>query len=200
VVERLGILGGTFDPPHIAHLILAEMAREQLRLDRVLWVPAADPPHKPGTVVAPIEHRLAMLRLALANNPDFEISLVDVERPGPHYSADMLEIVYERYAQPELIFLIGGDSLRDLPLWHQPWRVIQHAMLGVMQRTREEIDLRALEQQIPGIIDRILPVDAPLIELSSNLIRSLRAQSRSIRYMVPAPIEAYISSHSLYCD
>ncbi|MCC6905130.1 MAG: nicotinate (nicotinamide) nucleotide adenylyltransferase [Anaerolineae bacterium] len=200
MVERLGILGGTFDPPHIAHLILAEMAREQLRLDRVLWVPAADPPHKPGTVVAPIEHRLAMLRLALANNPDFEISLVDVERPGPHYSADMLEIVYERYAQPELIFLIGGDSLRDLPLWHQPWRVIQHAMLGVMQRTREEIDLRALEQQIPGIIDRILPVDAPLIELSSNLIRSLRAQSRSIRYMVPAPIEAYISSHSLYCD
>ena len=132
---RIGILGGTFDPVHMGHLVLAETARDTLRLDRVYFVPAADPPHKQGQVIAPKDDRLAMLELALASNAAFSISLIDLDRPGPHYTADMVELVREKLAaDDELWFLMGLDSLIDFPNWHDPERIRSTARLAAATR------------------------------------------------------------------
>lgn len=195
---RLGVLGGTFDPPHLAHLIHAEQAREQLALDCILWVPAADPPHKQDMPIASIEHRVAMLRLAISGHPAFELSLIDVQRPGPHYSVDMLDEVARCYPGAELFFLIGSDSLRDLPTWHNPTGLIAKATLAVMPRPGVQYDITQLEAALPGLSSRLILIDAPLLEISSRALRSHIAAGRTIRYMVPQAVEAYISEHSLY--
>jgi len=195
---RLGVLGGTFDPPHLAHLIHAEQAREQLALDRVLWVPAADPPHKQDMPIASVEHRVTMVRLAIADHPAFELSLIDVQRPGPHYSVDMLDEVARCFPGAELFFLIGSDSLRDLPSWHNPTGLIIKATLAVMPRPGVQYDITRLEVALPGLSNRLIPIDAPLLEISSRVLRSYVAAGRSIRYMVPRAVETYISEHGLY--
>lgn len=195
---RLGVLGGTFDPPHIAHLIHAEQAREQLALERILWVPAADPPHKQGIPITPIEHRVAMLRLAIEGHPAFELSLIDVQRPGPHYSVDMLDDVAHCYPGAALFFLIGADSLRDLSTWHDPAGLIARAMLVVMPRPSVQVDIAQLETILPGLSSRLILLDAPLLEISSSTLRSHVATGRTIRYMVPQAVEAYIHEHGLY--
>jgi nicotinate-nucleotide adenylyltransferase len=133
-LKQIGVLGGTFDPPHLGHLILAEQARDQLRLDRVLWVVAAVPPHKRDAVHTAVGHRLEMVRLTIENNPGFSTSLVDVERPGPQYSSDMLALVQQQNTEAQLLFLIGSDSLRDLPTWHEPAKIAKLARLVVMPR------------------------------------------------------------------
>ena len=126
---RLGVLGGTFDPVHTGHLVLAEQAREQLRLDRVLWVPAGDPWRKAGEPVSPAEHRLAMVRLAIERNDAFEVSTTELDRPGPTYTLDTLQQLHEEYAAEELIFLLGLDALADLPNWHKPAELIRLTLL-----------------------------------------------------------------------
>lgn len=197
---RLGVLGGTFDPPHYGHLILAEQAREQLSLARVLWVPAADPPHKQGRRISPVAARLEMVSLAIAENPAFEISEIDVNRPGPHYTADMLHLLRAQSPQHSLIFLIGGDSLRDIITWHEPARIIEQARLGVMERPGAAYDLRSLEAQIPGLGAAVLPVEAPLIDITGSDIRARVAAGRTIRYLLPPHVEMYIYQHALYQD
>jgi nicotinate (nicotinamide) nucleotide adenylyltransferase len=139
-LTRLGILGGTFDPPHYGHLILAEMAADGLSLDCVLFVPAADPPHK-GALRASAEHRAALVERAIAGNPRFALSRVDLDRPGPHYTADMLRLLRQEFPAAELVFLIGSDSLRDLPKWSRPGELIRLARLGVMHRPGSAPDL-----------------------------------------------------------
>ncbi len=197
---RLGVLGGTFDPPHYGHLILAEQAREQLSLARVLWVPAADPPHKQGQRISPVAARLEMISLAIAENPAFELSEIDVKRPGPHYTADMLALLNAEYPQHSLIFLIGGDSLRDIITWHDPARIIKQARLGVMDRPGAAYDLHSLEALIPGLSAAVLRFDAPLIDISGSDIRARVAAGRTIRYMLPPHVEMYIYQHALYQD
>lgn len=197
---RLGVLGGTFDPPHYAHLLMAEQAREQLELDHVIWAPAADPPHKRGQVITPIEHRLQMVRLALADNPYFVLSLVDVERPGPHYTADTLALIAADNSGAELFFLIGSDSLRDLPTWHEPARLIQQAFLAVIRRPNVTYDLSALEAVIPGLSSRLVFVDMPTLGIAAADIRERVSAGRSIRYLLPPEVEAYIFQHKLYRD
>ncbi|HOA24386.1 MAG: nicotinate-nucleotide adenylyltransferase [Aggregatilineales bacterium] len=197
---RLGVLGGTFDPPHYGHLILAEQAREQLSLARVLWVPAADPPHKQGRRISPVNARLEMVSLAIAENPAFELCEIDVNRPGPHYTADMLALLNAQYPQHSLVFLIGGDSLRDIITWHDPARIIEQARLGVMDRPGAAYDLHSLEALIPGLSAALLPFDAPLIDISGSDIRARVAAGRSIRYMLPPHVEMYIYQHALYQD
>ena len=118
-MRRIGILGGTFDPPHVGHLILAQHALEALDLDVVLFVPAGDPPHKRDAYKTPVDHRVAMLALAIGPNPGFSLSRVDVDRPGPHYSVDMVRLIGEQHPDADLYFVMGGDSLRDLPRWYQ---------------------------------------------------------------------------------
>jgi len=131
---RCGIFGGTFDPPHVGHLALALAAQQQLNLDRVLWVPTADPPHKLGQPLSPVQDRLDMVLAAIQGQPGFEISRVDIDRPGPHWSADTVWLL--KHAQPDVewVFLMGGDSLRDLPHWGRPQELLANASLGVLLR------------------------------------------------------------------
>ena len=116
----VGIFGGTFSPPHRGHLALAAAARRQLGLERLLWVLTPDPPHKQGQSILPAEHRLAMVRLVLARYPEYELSTIEFDRPGPHYALDTVRILGEQNPQAGLVYLMGGDSLRDLPTWHHP--------------------------------------------------------------------------------
>ncbi len=197
-MKRLGVIGGTFDPPHIAHLILAECARDQLKLDCVLWIPAADPPHKQGQSITSIDHRIAMVRIAVADNPTFVLSLVDVQRPGPHYTADTLSILAKQYPSADLFFLIGADSLRDLPTWHAPGRVIAQAWLGVAQRSGVSCDLADLDRAIPGLRSRVVFVDTPIVEISASYIRARLAANQSVRYLLPLGVESYIKENQLY--
>lgn len=195
---RLGVLGGTFDPPHCGHLILAEVARDELALDRVLWVPAADPPHKQAGEISPPGQRVAMLELALRDNPQFVLSRADLDRPGPHYSVDLMDVLAAEYPQAAFYFLMGGDSLRDLLTWHQPACLIEQCVLVVMPRPGANFDLSALEADLPGLSARVTFLDGPGVDIAaSQIVERLRA-GRTIRYLVPPGVEDYIEAHGLY--
>jgi nicotinate-nucleotide adenylyltransferase len=196
--RRIGILGGTFDPPHIGHLILAEYAREALDLKRLLFVPAADPPHKRDENKAPVEHRLALLERTIATNDHFQISHVDIDRPGPHYSLDMVRIIGEAYPDAELYFVMGGDSLHDLPKWHRPADLIQLCKLAVMRRPDEVVQPDMHEAILPGLAERVVMIDAPLVGISSTMIVERIQAGRSVRYLVPETVLAYILENRLY--
>jgi nicotinate-nucleotide adenylyltransferase len=196
---RLGVYGGTFDPPHLGHLILAEMAAESLKLARVIFVPAGTPPHKrTRDVRESVEHRLSMVERAIAGNPRFALSRVDVDRAGPHYSVDMLRLLRDEYPGATFVFLIGADSLRDLPKWSRPQEIIELARLGVMRRPDAELDLDALERAIPGIGARIEWIAAPRIEIASHVVADQIADGCSVRYQVPDAVLAYIQQQGLY--
>jgi nicotinate-nucleotide adenylyltransferase len=198
----LGVLGGTFDPPHHGHLVLAELARDQLGLERVLWVPAADPPHKQGRAITRAEHRVAMLEIALRSNPHFVLCRADLERPGPHYTVDLMDILAGEYPGAAFYFLMGGDSLRDLPTWQDPARLIKQCLLAVMPRPGFTFDMSKLEATLPGLSSRVTFIDRPLVDISgSQIVRRVRV-GRTIRYLVPPGVEDYIETHGLYrsCD
>jgi nicotinate-nucleotide adenylyltransferase len=195
---RVGILGGTFDPPHIGHLILGEYAADTLELTHLLYIPAADPPHKQDEQKSPVEHRLAMLQLALADNARFEISRVDIDRAGPHYSLDTVRIVQEQYPDAELYFVMGGDSLRDLPTWHHPADLIRLCKLAVMGRLGADARPEMHEHILPGLAERVVMIESPLIEISSTEIVQRLNAGRSVRYLLPDSVLAYIQQHNLY--
>lgn len=198
--ERIGLFGGTFDPPHIGHLILASEARHQLGLTRLLWILTPIPPHKRGQPITPVAHRLAMLELALRDEPAFEISPVEIERPGPHFTVDTVHILAEEHPGAELIYLLGGDMLRDLPtVWHRPLDFLRacHA-LGVMRRPGDSLNLSELEAALPGISAKVRFVDAPLLEIASSEIRRRIAAGRPARYYLPPGVYEYIMEHGLY--
>jgi nicotinate-nucleotide adenylyltransferase len=200
VALNLGILGGTFDPPHLGHLLLAEMVRDALSLARVLFVPAADPPHKQELTKTAACHRRRMVELAIAGNPGFELCDVDLERPGPHFSVDTVRLIRQRHNLPaaDCIFIIGGDSLADLPAWHRPAALINQCRLAVVHRPGAQPDLAQLETQVPGIDQRLIWVESPLIQLAASNIRARVAAGQSIRYHVPEPVRTYIAQHQLY--
>ena len=197
-MERIGILGGTFDPPHIGHLILAQHALDAIGFSQLLFIPAADPPHKQQETKSPVEHRLAMLDCAIVDNPHFAISRVDVDRPGPHYSVDMVRLLQAEYPQAELYFIMGGDSLRDLPKWHQPQELIRLCKIAVMRRPQSTISPTMHNDTLPELAGRLTIVDAPLIDVSSTAIVARCAAGNSIRYLVPDAVLAYIKDHQLY--
>jgi len=197
--ERIGIFGGTFDPPHIAHLILADEAQEQLGLSRLLWVLTPVPPHKPDITITPLEHRLNMLQLAIADNPRFQLSRVDIDRPCPHYALDTVRILTSQYPDSELIYLMGGDSLHDLPKWHLPIDFIQACQkLGVMHRPGDSINMSKLETIFPGITGKVHFIKVPQIEISSSDIRRRIAEGCPFRYFVPKAVYDYIQIHRPY--
>ena len=197
--ETIGIYGGTFDPPHLGHLILAAEALSQLRLTHLLWVLSPEPPHKPERKLTALPHRLEMLRRALADNPRFELSTVEMDRPGPHYTLETLEILAGQYPAANLVLLIGGDSLRDLPGWHRPLDILAAChSLGVMRRPGDSIDIESLEQQLPGLQAKLRFVEAPQLEISSSMIRSRVLQGGHYRYYLPPDVYAYIESEKLY--
>jgi nicotinate-nucleotide adenylyltransferase len=199
MAERIGVFGGTFDPPHLGHLILASEALAQLQLARVLWVLTSLPPHKLDQPISPLEDRLAMLKLALRHEPNYELSPIDMERPGPHYTLDTLRLLGDQNPGAALILLLGGDSLHDLPDWHQPVELLEKcAEIGVMRRPGDSIDLTAMEKQIAGITAKIRFVDAPLLEIASNEIRRRASKGMPFRYYVPPAVYDYIIEHGLY--
>jgi len=196
---RLGLFGGTFDPPHLGHLILASEAFAQLRLDRLLWVLTPAPPHKRGQVITPLEHRLAMLELAIAGDPSFELSRAELDRPGPHYTLDTVKRIQADAPSADVILLIGGDSLRDLPTWHRAADLVAACReIGVMRRPGDSADLSALERSLPGIRPKVRFMDAPLLEIASSEIRRRAAAGKSFRYYVPPAVHEYILQHNLY--
>lgn len=197
-LPRLGVLGGTFDPPHIGHLILAQVARDTLNLERVLFVPAAQPPHKQDQGVTPPLHRFAMLQRAIQGNPHFEISRVDMDRQGPHYTSDTLSILRAQNRGYELFFLMGADSLSELMTWRAPEWIIAQATLAVMRRPNVPLNLDALEARLPGVRQRVVLVEAPLIEIAASTLRETVRRGHSIRYQVPDAVLEYINQQRLY--
>ncbi|MDL1912784.1 nicotinate (nicotinamide) nucleotide adenylyltransferase [Chloroflexi bacterium CFX6] len=197
--EQIGLFGGTFDPPHLGHLILAAEAFSQLDLDRLLWILTPDPPHKQDRFITSVEHRLAMVQLAIADNPSFELSRVELDRPGPHYTLDTVELIVKQYPDADVTPIIGGDSLRDLPNWNRPRELLQAChWVGVMHRPGEQEDLEELERQLPGISSKVHYVDAPLLEIASREIRSRIADGRPFRYYLHPSVYEYILEHHLY--
>ncbi len=198
---RLGIFGGTFDPPHVGHLILSMEAYDQLKLKKVLWVLSPNPPHKIGKKILSTEIRLRMVLASINEDPIFELSRVDIDRPGPHYVLDTMQQLHELYPKAELIFLMGGDSLRDLPTWHQPKEFIQACdRLGVMHRIGESINLFELEKDLPGLSKKVEFIEAPLLEISSNKIRQLILNKKPYRYYLHPRVYEIIQTEKLYQD
>ena len=195
---RLGVFGGTFDPPHNGHLALAQAAQQQLKLDRVLWVVTADPPHKHGWALSPIQDRLDMVLAAINGQPGFEVSRVDIDRPGPHWAADTVALLKQAQPEVEWVYLMGGDSLRDLPTWGRPRELLANAGLGVLLRPGAEVDPASLEQDLPGIAPKVAFVSAPRLAVSSHDIRRRVAEGRPIDGLTPAGVAALIQARGLY--
>ena len=201
--ESVGIMGGTFDPVHIGHLAAAEEARDALGLDRILFVPAGIPPHKPERAITGPGHRVAMLELAIATNDAFELSRIELERPGLSFTLDTVEQLAAEArragSEPDLTVILSAESFRGLPTWHQPERLLALARIAVVPRGGFPPPGRAwLKQHFPGCEARVSFLDAPHLRLSATDIRGRVAAGRSIRYLVPDAVIAYIEDHGLY--
>jgi nicotinate-nucleotide adenylyltransferase len=199
---RVGIFGGTFDPVHYGHLILAEQGREQGRLDEVWFVPAAHPPHKDEPTLTRFEQRVEMLALAIAGNAAFRIDELEKERPGPSYTADTLAELRRRHPSHEFLLLIGSDALHDLPYWHQPLRILELA--GLLVATRDDSppptaeQLRQRLQAPPQTPIRLKMIQIPRIDIASRDLRRRSAAGRSLRYFLPRAVECYVHDKKLY--
>ena len=198
--KRVGILGGTFDPPQMGHLILAEYSRETLNMDHILFVPVADHPVKKDDIRLPIRHRLAMLELAIEDNEYFSISRVDIDRDGPHYSADTVNIIQSQYPEAQIYFVMGGDNLRSLPTWQRASDLYKGCRLAVMKRADEDIAPSMHEDILPGLSDKVDIVDVPMLSmwLSSTYVVERIRHHQSVRYLVPDRVLEYIAQNNLY--
>ncbi len=199
---KVGIMGGTFDPIHLAHLIIAEEARVRLGLDRVIFIPAGDPWMKSPHKVTAAALRVEMVRLAIAANPSFSLSTIEVERPGPTFTVDTLEQMWKELGyETQLFLLMGWDSLADMPAWKAPYRVSKMAVVVAFPRPGfSRPDTTTLESAMPGISERIVILDEPCIGISSTNIRARMVGRRSIRYLVLAEVERFIIEHQLYTE
>ena len=195
--RNLGVMGGTFDPVHLGHLAVAEEAREVLNLERILFVPAGQPPHKPAGDVSSVEHRLAMVELAIADNPAFELSRIEVDRAGPSYTVDTLEALAAD--GDRLTVILSAETFAELPTWHEPERLFEAARVAVAPRWGYPApDPGWLAATFPGREDRVSYLEGPRLGVSSTALRARVAAGRSIRYLVPAPVAAYIAANNLY--
>jgi nicotinate-nucleotide adenylyltransferase len=198
--QRVAVFGGTFDPVHLGHLLMAEQAREQAALDLVWFMPAASPPHKQERLITPFAQRVEMLALAVAGQAAFHVNELEGSRAGPSYTVDTLTELCRRYPETDFHWLIGSDCLQDLPGWRQPARIMQLAGLLVAPRPGWPLKSRQELLSALGLATdiRFQPVDVPLIDLSSRDLRRRAAQGRSLRFMVPRAVECYIQEKKLY--
>ncbi len=198
-VRAVGIMGGTFDPIHVGHLAVAEEAREALVLDRVLFVPAGQPPHKLPGSVTPARDRVAMVELAIAGNPAFELSTLEIERVGPSFTVDTVEAVARADPGATLHLILSAETFAELPTWHEPERLFEAARMAVVPREGYPApDPAWLGRAFPGREDLVDYLEGPRLGLSSTALRARVAAGRSIRYLVPPAVEAYIAEHQLY--
>jgi nicotinate-nucleotide adenylyltransferase len=196
---RVGIFGGTFDPPHVGHLVLAMEAQSQLKLERFLWVLTGDPPHKINNKITAVEHRLEMVKAAISADLSFELSRVEIDRPGPHYAADTMVLLNEQMPNDELVYLIGGDSLHDLPTWYKPQLLIESCgIMGVMRRVGDHIAWEKMEQSLPGLRKKVQFIETPIIEISSTEIRQRITDGRPYRYFLLPEVYQIIKNRQLY--
>lgn len=198
--KRIGILGGTFDPPQMGHLILAEYSRETLDIDHILFVPVADHPVKKDDTRLQIDHRLAMLNLAIEDNDAFSVSRVDIDREGPHFSADTVSLIQSEYPESQLFFVMGGDNLRSLPTWKRAGDLYKHCRLAVMKRADEDIAPDMHDDILPGLSNKVDIVDVPMLSmwLSSTYVVERIRRGQSVRYLVPDRVLDYIAENKLY--
>lgn len=197
--RRIGILGGTFDPIHMGHLITAEIVRVSAALDEIIFIPAARPPHKENKGEAPAEDRLLMVQCAVEGNPAFSVSDIELRREGPSYTVDTIAALSEQLGDAELFFITGADAMNDLYRWHDPVRLLHSCTFIVAARQGVELDeSRLAEQFSPEQRSRIRIVPTPHLEISSTVIRARVRAGRSIRYLVPRAVELYIEERGLY--
>lgn len=197
---NIGVLGGTFDPVHNGHLIVAEEAKTRLNLAEIIFVPAGQPWLKVDRPISPAKHRLQMLRLALTDKPHFKLATLEIERAGPSYTIDTItELQGQLGSGDELFFILGWDSLAELPQWWDVSRLIKLCYLVVAPRPGyQRPKLKALEKSIPGLSQRVMLMDKPEIDISASAIRERVARGLSIRHLVPEPVNGYIKEHGLY--
>ncbi|HEX8996695.1 MAG TPA: nicotinate-nucleotide adenylyltransferase [Ktedonobacterales bacterium] len=203
---RYGILGGTFDPPHIGHLALAQEAHARLQLDRVWFTPAASPPHKYGQPISDAADRRAMVELAIAEDDRFGLETVDLDRPGPSFTVETLRLLRERWgASAWMGFIVGWDMLQSLPDWHDPAgvlaaldAVIATPRPGFSQPDADDEALASLERRLPGVRARLRLLPAPQLDISSSDLRERVTQGLPVRYLTPEPVRSYISRRGLY--
>lgn len=199
---KIGLLGGTFDPIHNGHLTIAEEARKKLELDTIVFIPARHPWLKSNRDITDSQHRLAMVRLATASNPHFEISTAELDRPGPTYTIDTVEALKTEFdLLDDIYFIAGSDAIADLPRWKDPERVVALCQIvGIGRPGTPDIDTEALKSLIPGVSDCLRSVDIPPIDISSTAIRERVKAGLSVRDLVPPEVENYIAEHRLYLD
>lgn len=196
---RTGVFGGTFDPVHLGHLIAAEEVWARMRVHRVLFVPTGQPWLKSDRTVTPAEHRLKMLRLALESNPHFEVSTVDIDRPGPSYTVDTISDLSRQLPQARLFFIAGLDALAELPRWREPARLLVMCQVVGMRRPGcAHVDLACIDEELPGASQNVVIIDVPQIDISASKIRRRIAEGLPIRYQVPEVVESYIRRIGLY--
>ncbi len=197
---RIGVMGGTFDPIHNAHLVIAEEVRAWLNLAEVLFVPASQPWLKSDRPISAAEHRLEMVRLALADRPYCKLSTVDIDRSGPSYAVDTIaELQSQLDTMTELFFILGWDSLAELPQWREPSRLVEMCYLVAVPRPGySRPKLKGLKAAIPGLSQRVMFMDNPEIAISASEIRDRVARGLSVRHLVPEPVNRYIKEHKLY--
>jgi nicotinate-nucleotide adenylyltransferase len=196
-VARVGLLGGTFNPPHIGHLVCATQALGQLGLDGILFVPVHEPPHKGIEIDPGVAHRVELCRLAVADDEQLDVSLVDADVPGPSYTVDTLRRLHELSPGDQLTFIVGGDMALSLPTWREPEAILELAEIAVAEREGiRRIDI--IDRLTGHPADRIHYFDMPRLDVSSSLIRRYVATGRPIRHLVPEGVERYIADAGLY--
>ncbi len=196
--SRIGLLGGTFDPPHLGHVALAAAAREQLALDAVLFLPVGDPPHKQDQVVTAVSHRINMVQAAIAAHPHYTLDESDTHRPRPHSTATLLPLLRQQYPDAQFWLIIGGDSLRDFPTWHDPNEIVELCRLAVLARPSVNLDWERLQTAVSGLQTAVDFLDPPHFRISSTDIRQRVRDGDTIDGMVETAVCEYITTHQLY--
>jgi nicotinate-nucleotide adenylyltransferase len=196
---KIGYFGGTFDPPHLGHVILAAEAFYQLELDSLQWILTPFPPHKNALPIAPVEIRLEMLKMVVDKHPGFEISLVDLNRDPPHYAADTVEILRAENPNSKLVYLIGEDSLSDLPEWYEPTRFLDNVdQLAVALRPQINTDLTKLESSLPGLREKIYYLSDTMLQISSSFIRERIRNNAPVRHLLDPEVYQHLDENELY--
>jgi nicotinate-nucleotide adenylyltransferase len=196
---KIGIFGGTFDPPHIGHLILADEAYQQIGLSVVLWVPVSKPPHKPVSNITDIDYRTKLVSLAIKGNPHFQLSRIDIDRPPPHYAVDTIRLLQDIYPDDKLIYLMGADSLQNLHKWYDPKGFISCCYaLGIMNRSGSDIDLTNIEKLVPSIKNKLIFIKTPLIDFSASTIRKKIKNGLAYRYYLQRRVFDVVVRDKIY--
>lgn len=197
-MRRVGLLGGTFDPPHVGHLWLGEAAQAQLGLDEVWFLPVGDPVHKRGRAITAVSHRIQMTQAAIQTNPQFKLSTLDTDRPPPHTTISLLQLLHKQHPDTQFRLLIGGDSLRDFASWANPTGILELCRLGVLARPNAVVDWDGLETAVSNLKSKVDWIDAPPLDLSSTDIRQRLRAGQTVRYLLHPDTLLYIQKHALY--